>query len=902
MSFFKIYNYFSELKYKKFYKQYKPIINSIQYFDQKYKNFNEIEIKNNTKIFFERFKKGETLDQLLPEAFATVINATKRLKGKTINVLGVPIIWDMIPYETQIIAGIALYKNKIAQMQTGEGKTLAATLPLYLNSITGKNCQLATINEYLAKRDSEWMGYLYNYLGLSVGYVDSKMSNKEKILAYNANITYSTFSELGFDYLRDNSIAISKENQVQKNYYFCIIDEIDSILIDEARTPLVISNSKNINNNNINEKLLLDLKNKIIIIVSLQEELCDNIMDEILFKPLLDENNLYKLLKVKIGMPKNKKFKNFINNNENKAKLEKFEININRSFNREKLFKLKESLYFTLENNYNGVYLTDKGRIALSPFNDQDKFIIPDLYKKIKKIKENNKLSLLEKKIEQEKAENIYLEKIESINYINKLLQAYCIYEKNVSYIIKNKKIIIIDPNTGRPMENHKWGDCLHQAVEAKESLPITNYDYTHSSITIQNYFRLYEKLAGMTATAETEEKEFYDIYNLDVIPIPTHKKCIRNDIKDKIFYNKEDKYKNILQTIKQKYLKKQPVLVGTSSVAESELLSNMLNIEFIPHNILNANRVEDEAFIISKAGQIGNITISTNMSGRGTDIKIDEKVKKIGGLCVIGTERNYSIRVDLQLRGRAGRQGDPGESLFYLSLEDKLINYFPNLNNLNILSKLFKYNYWNNYISNPLLNISIEKIQKKIEFENYNIRKKLLEYDNVLNLHRSIIYKLRNNVLKEKNIIKIILGMIYEEMINIKKNIFKLHKKFFNHKNLVSFIEKNFFFKLKEKDFIGVKYNNFEDIVTKKIELLLKEKNINNIDLDELRKNIINIIDIKWQKHLYVIENLKFDVSLKNYSQETPIDAYKNEAFIYFNFLISKIRKNVILYLYNLL
>ncbi|MDR1590994.1 MAG: preprotein translocase subunit SecA, partial [Puniceicoccales bacterium] len=752
---------FSGRHYKKFLRKCQPKVKAIYSYEVEYKKLEESQLCEKTMEFMGRYQRGESLDSLLPEAFSLVKEGARRLFGRTIEVCGHEIEWNMIHYDVQLIGGIALHENRIAEMATGEGKTLVATLPLYLNALTGRNCQLATVNDYLARRDSEWMGYLYNLLGLSVGCIQSGMDSEERHEQYSCNITYGTSSEFGFDYLRDNGLASSLEEQVQKDHYFCIVDEIDSILIDEARTPLIISGPSF----EESEAPYLEIKALVEKVVVLQQAMCNKLIDEardLLGTDSQNEDAYKKLWKVKQGMPKNRQFMRLLENGAYAKKLDKFDLEIGADINREMRTELKEELYFTIDEKGHQVDLSEIGRTALYP-KDPDAFVLPDLPAIYSEIDGNYGMNPEEKLSKKQAAEAIFIEKSEKIHCLHQLLRAYSLYNRDEEYVIQDGKVIIVDENTGRAMPGRRWSEGLHQAVEAKEGVKVEKESKTYATITIQNYFRMYEKLAGMTGTAETEAQEFYDIYKLNVMAIPTNRPCCRIDHNDVIYKTRREKYAAVLETIKEAHQKQQPVLVGTASVEASELLSRMLRLEKIQHTVLNAKFHEKEAEIVANAGQLGAVTISTNMAGRGTDIRLDEGVAELGGLFVIGTERHESRRVDRQLRGRCARQGDPGVSRFFISLEDNLMRLFAGSGPMAaILDRNFQEG---DVLEHPLLNRSIESAQKKVEAYNYSVRRRLLQYDDVLNKQREIIYNMRNQVLAAENIRALLFSLIEDEI-----------------------------------------------------------------------------------------------------------------------------------------
>jgi len=671
----KILKLFAGSHYKKFYKKARPIVAKINELEKQYQSLSDEQLQAKTPEFKQRLANGETLDQILPEAFAVVKNAARRLCGKKIIVCDHEIEWQMVHYDVQLIGGIALHQNMIAEMATGEGKTLVATLPLYLNALTGKGCHLVTVNEYLARRDSEWMGYLYNFLGLSVSWIYNMQDMQEKSQAYKADITYGTASEFGFDYLRDNGMASSAEAQVQRPHYYCIVDEVDSILIDEARTPLIISGPVQ----EEREAPYNQLKPLIEKVVKLQNHFCNRLINDVREAKELnkvDEAAIIKMWQVKMGAPKNRMLRQLMEDADLRKRLDKMDMEMAADFRKEDRFKFKEELYYVIDEKQHSSDLTERGRNAVHPENP-DAFVLPDLPTIFIDIDADKSLSPQEKQQKKLAAEEQFIALSEDIHCISQLLRAYSIYEKDIEYVVQDGKVHIVDPNTGRIMYGRRWSEGLHQAVEAKEGVAIEKETKTYATITIQNYFRLYEKLAGMTGTAETEAQEFHDINGLNVMAIPTNVACQRVDKNDVIYKTRREKFNAAIDEIVAANGRGQPVLVGTASVEASEVLSRMLKRKGIEHTVLNAKLHQQEAEIVAQAGQRGAVTIATNMAGRGTDIKLGEGVNELGGLYVLGTERHESRRIDRQLRGRCARQGDNGLSKFLVSLEDDLLRIF---------------------------------------------------------------------------------------------------------------------------------------------------------------------------------------------------------------------------------
>ncbi len=893
----KILKLFAGSHYKKFYRKTRPIIAKINKIEQEYQSLSDDQLKAKTAEFKERYAKGETLDQLLPEAFAAVKNAARRLCGKKIMVCGHELTWEMVHYDVQLIGGIALHNNMIAEMATGEGKTLVATLPLYLNALTGKGCHLVTVNEYLAKRDSEWMGYLYNFLGISVSWIYNMQDMDEKAAAYKADITYGTASEFGFDYLRDNGMANSAASQVQRPHYYCIVDEVDSILIDEARTPLIISGPSD------EERELPFTKYKPAIekVVRLQETLCNRLIGEV--KSAHDsgkevgEDIIIKMWQVKLGAPKNRILRQLMEDPVLSKKLDKLDMEMAADFRKNESFKYKEQLYYVIDEKQHTSDLTESGRSAIHPENP-DAFVLPDLATIFMDIDADSSLTPQQRQEKKIAAENKYIAVSEEIHCISQLLRAYSIYEKDVEYVVQDGKVHIVDQNTGRIMYGRRWSEGLHQAVEAKEGVAIEKETKTYATITIQNYFRLYEKLAGMTGTAETEAQEFHDIYALNVMAIPTNKPCRRVDYNDVIFKTRREKYNAAVEEIKRAHARGQPVLVGTASVEASELLSRVLRRTGIPHNVLNAKNHEKEAEIVARAGELGAVTIATNMAGRGTDIKITPQVEELGGLYVLGTERHEARRIDRQLRGRCARQGDRGMSRFLLSLEDDLLRIFGRSPVAKLLDKTFQEGQ---PLDHPLLNRSIERAQKTVESQNYSYRKRLLQFDDVLNKQREIIYGLRNEILHADTPREMVFDFIKDELderIGALAGIGSDDRQN-SVKTLCSWVTSRFPINLDAEKLFEKSAEEIHDAIMSEIEALYKVRE--EVELPEAlvaieRFVVLRALDKNWQDHLTEMEDLRRSIGLRGYAQKDPLYEYKSEAFKYFEALMGKVRNDVCL------
>lgn len=893
----KILKLFAGSHYKKFYKKARPIVQKINELEKQYQSLSDEQLKAKTLEFKKRYAGGESLDSILPEAFATVKNAARRLCGKKITVCGHEIEWQMVHYDVQLIGGMALHKNMIAEMATGEGKTLVATLPLYLNAITGKGCHLVTVNEYLAKRDSEWMGYLYNFLGLSVSWIYNMQDMEEKAKAYQADITYGTASEFGFDYLRDNGMASSVQTQVQRGHYFCIVDEVDSILIDEARTPLIISGPVQ----DDREPPYNKLKPLIEKVVRLQTHLCNKLIGEVqaAFKenPDVDEATVIKMWQVKLGAPKNRILMQLMEDGALRKKLDKLDAEMAADFRKNERFKFKEELYYVIDEKQHTSDLTELGRNAIHPENP-DAFVLPDLPTIFMEIDADKSMTPQQKQEAKLREEDKFIALSEDIHCISQLLRAYSIYERDVEYVVQDGKVHIVDPNTGRIMYGRRWSEGLHQAVEAKEGVKIEKETKTYATITIQNYFRLYEKLAGMTGTAETEAQEFHDIYGLNVMAIPTNKPCMRKDSNDIIYKTRREKYNAAIDEIEAAHRRGQPILVGTASVEASELLSRMLKRKNVPHTVLNAKHHQQEAEIIAHAGEKGAVTIATNMAGRGTDIKLGEGVEELGGLYVLGTERHEARRIDRQLRGRCARQGDRGYSKFMISLEDDLMRKFGNSTMAKILNKTFQEGA---PLDHPLLNRSIETAQKTVENQNYSIRKRLLQYDDVLNKQREIIYGIRNSVLNEESSRNTVFDLINDELDERIASL-ALNEETESDtelQTLCSWVTSRFPIAILPEQLKGKTPEKMRETIFAEIQAVYKIRE--DVEDPEALKAIekfvlLRALDKNWQDHLTEMEDLRRSIGLRGYGQRDPLNEYKSEAYKYFDSLMGKIRNDVCL------
>jgi preprotein translocase subunit SecA len=887
---------FSGRHYKKYLKRCLPIVAQINVFDVEYQSLTDDELRAKTAEFMQRIKAGELLDDLLPEAFATVKSAARRMCGQSYDVCDHQLPWNMVHYDVQLIGGISLHERHISEMATGEGKTLVSTCPLYLNALTGRNCQLVTVNDYLARRDSEWMGHIFRFLGLTVGCIQNSMDPQTRREMYECNITYGTASEFGFDYLRDNGMTSRKEDQVQRDHYFCIIDEVDSILVDEARTPLIISGPMQ----DDNPLPFKEIKPSIQNLVAQQQAYCNNLVAEAKVTLEAEDSDVdakhvavAKLYQVKLGMPKNKQFHRLNEVPAFRRAVDKFDLEMNSDFNKKQRYSLKEELFYVIDEKQQQADLTEKGRVLMSP-NDPDAFMLPDLPTQFIEIEKQETLALEAKQAAKQAAETLFQQTSERIHCISQLLRAFSLYERDKEYVVQEGKVNIVDQNTGRVMPGRRWSDGLHQAIESKENCTIEKETKTYATVTIQNYFRMYEKLSGMTGTAETEASEFNEIYGLQVMVIPTHRPCVRIDKNDVIFKTRREKFAAVIKEIEAAHKAGQPVLVGTASVEASEVLSRMLKRANIVHSVLNAKFHEQEAEIVTNAGRKGAVTIATNMAGRGTDIKLGAGVPEQGGLYVIGTERHESRRIDRQLRGRCARQGDPGLSKCFVSLEDDLMRLFANAGPISrILEKSMSEG---EELEHPALNWSIENAQKKVEQQNFSIRKRLLQFDDVLNMQREVIYGIRNDAIQSDTPRDIVYEMLEEEL-ELRLDTLAADKEGDAVENFLAWLNAYFPIALKAEAMKGktpdaqlehilerIKdaYNQREEFETKEALVGLE------------RYIIIRSLDRRWQDHLTEMEELRRSVNLRGYGQKDPLSEYKSEAYVFFEELMNNVRTEI--------
>jgi len=840
--------------------------------------------------------RAEYLESILPEAYAVVKNTARRLCGEEWEVCDQPTKWEMVHFDVQLIGGIGLHRGMIAEMATGEGKTLVATLPVFLNALTGLGVHIITVNDYLARRDSEWMGYLFRYLGLTVGCIQNGQRGDERKAQYECDITYGTASEFGFDYLRDNGMAQRAEDQVQRNHYFALIDEVDSVLIDEARTPLIISGPVTARQDQQFDTYKATIQN----LYRKQTQHCNDLAKEA--NQEFEAGNVEQagvlFYKVKLGMPRNRGLLRAMEDAEKRRAIEKAELDFYRDPQKTALFELKEELYFTLDPKQHEAELTEKGRQFLSP-DDPEAFILPDLSDTFSEIDGDENLDDAEKAQRKSELQEQVTAQAEKMHTISQLMRAYTLYERDVHYVVEDNRVMIVDENTGRKMPGRRWSDGLHQAVEAKEGVTIEGETQTYASITVQNYFRLYEKLGGMTGTAETEAAEFRDIYKLDVLVVPTNRPVARTDHNDKIFKTQREKFKSVVELIRERHTRGQPILLGTASVESSEVLARMLKRERIPHSVLNAKFHMQEAEIVARAGQPGAVTVATNMAGRCTDIKLGEGVPDVGGLFVIGTERHRSRRVDRQLRGRCARQGDPGESVFYVSFEDDLMMQFGAAERMTKMMERFGLEEGQE-LEHGWLNKSVENAQKKVEQRDYMARKHILEYDDVMNNQRTVVYGYRNEVLQTEDPHALVLEIIDDALPSIMQDCFDPETGTLDREQVVHAVNAHFPLGLTADDEVFEEKSD-DEIVDFIIEQAKSAYEVKTRHEDPERVEglerfvILHSIDQLWQEHLYEMDNLRESIGNYRYAQKDPLVEYKHSAYQLFVGLMDRIKTEVL-------
>jgi preprotein translocase subunit SecA len=912
------------------------------------------------------------LDEILPEAFAVVKNACRRLCGTDVIVRERPLRWEMVPFDVQLIGGYSLHTGHIAEMATGEGKTLVGTLPVYLNALTGRGVHVVTVNDYLAARDAEWMGSIYKFLGLTVGVILHDQPPRVRREQYYCDITYGTNSEFGFDYLRDNGMALRKEEQVQRGHYFAIVDEVDSILIDEARTPLIISGPAV----HTFDEQYAQWKPTVDGLVRAQQQLCARFLKEAeeLLKKLhptdgsqvqnadeLEKQAGLLLFRVKTGQPRAEALMKILEVPENAGMMNRAELELHKDQKKVDLYREKEELLFAMDEKSHEADLTEKGRNHISP-QDPDAFVLPDLTTMLHDVDAGSEPDARKRLEAKAKLQADFEGKAQKIHAISQLLKAYSLYQLDVEYVVQDNKVIIVDQHTGRLMAGRRWSDGLHQAVEAKEGVAIERETQTLATITIQNYFRLYQKLAGMTGTAETEASEFFDIYKLGVMTIPTNMPNIRKDSDDSVYKTRREKFNAVVKEIKALHAQGRPVLVGTVSVETSEMLSRMLKKEGLIHSVLNAKYHQQEAEIVARAGQRGAITIATNMAGRGTDIKLGEGVrwnvecrphpegkgqrykltdaatgeireldsdslvvnvfnltpqtKVVGGLHVLGTERHESRRIDRQLRGRCSRQGDPGSSHFFISLEDDLMRLFGSDRIVKLMERMGLEE--GEELKHGLLNRSIQQAQKRVEGHNFQQRKRTLEYDDVMNKQREVIYGFRNEIINSDDVRDRLMDIIEEVVILKIEEFTSAHADVaeWRVRPLADWVNLNFPLGLPEAEIAKAAADGKEEPVANSIYdgLSPAQFAVCNFISDSIRKayelkvsfeepdklatveryTILQAIDKLWQEHLYEMDSLRHSIGLRAHGQRDPLLEYKAEAFKIFDELMVNVKTEI--------
>jgi preprotein translocase subunit SecA len=915
-------------------RKYQKIVSKVNSWEEKYQSLSDEELRQKTDEFRKRLAAGERLDDLLPEAYAVVKNTCRRLCGLEIHVSGYSQRWDMVPYDVQILGAIAMHYGSVAEMQTGEGKTLTASMPLYLNALTGKPTHLVTVNDYLVERDCEWIGTIYRWLGLTVQPLTNQTPHAMRSSVYRSDIVYGTSSEFGFDYLRDNSMVQRKEEQCQRGYFFAIIDEVDSILIDEARTPLIISGPSA-----VSRQMYDELKDDVSSLVRLQRDFCNKLATDA--KKILDTDKptekadkyeaevkeaFRKLWLVSKGTPQNKALKRLREDPESRAEIEKWDTYYYSEPNKEERSAALSELYIIVDERANEFEVTDKGINAWSESagKSENDFVMLDLGYEYAKIDENPEFSEQDKLHQKVLLREEDAKRKERAHNLRQLLRAHLLMEKDVDYIIAEDKIVIIDENTGRPQPGRRFSDGLHQAIEAKEGVAIQGETQTYATITLQNYFRLYEKLSGMTGTAMTEANEFKEIYKIDVLSIPTHRKCQRVDADDEIYMTEREKYNAIVKEIQEVHKTGRPILIGTESVEVSEKLSRILKQNKLEHTVLNAKNHAKEAEIIADAGKQFAITLATNMAGRGTDIKLKKEVAALGGLHVVGTTRHQSRRIDRQLRGRSARLGDPGSSKFFVSFEDSLMRLFTSPRITTFLQRFRPPE--GEAIKAKVLNKSIETAQKRVEQRNYTMRKHTLEYDDVMNKQRSEIYAFRNDILHSndtKGIADQVLESVCEQMSK-KYFISRSTEGGWNAEGYREWLMSQFPITFDAEEFDS-DYSDVNEIESKAIQKVLaafnkkisheisviaeiqeafapsSQKQEPEAILSEILRNLlVHHVDQLWQEHLLNIDHLRTEVHLRAIGQKDPLLEFKHEAFTLFDSLSLRIKEEISLALFK--
>lgn len=888
---------FARLKNANFMRKTAKIIRNIERFEKQYAAFGKPDLPAKTEEFRRRIAGGERLEKILPEAFALARTAARLISGESFSVCGREEKWDMVHYRVQLQAGIALARNSVCEIATGEGKTLIATLPAFVYALFGRGCHIATVNEYLARRDCEWMRPLYSALGLSCDFVYARQSAENKKRAYLADITYGTAAEFGFDYLRDNSTTQSAGEKVQRGFFYCLVDEADSVLVDEARTPLIISGGDDEASENPFEKILP----KIRALVAEQNKLCGAIAGEVLAKitkaGAFDESDLGKIAQVKYGAPRNKMLKRILKTGLANVALEKLQTALDTNLGEFKKREIAEGLFYCVDEKNNTASLTKKGQDFLEPDNP-DAFTFPDAEARLRAIDADASLSPAEKAARKSETAEAVSKTAERLQLVSQLLRAFSLYERDVDYIVRNGKIEIVDPNTGRVMEGRRWSDGLHQAVEAKEGLKIGAENITYATVSIQNYFRMYAYLSGMTGTAAELSEEFAETYKMSALEIPPNKPCVRIDNPDIVFLTRAEKFARIVETVKSVRAQGRPVLVGTSSVEESETLSRMLKIAGVPHNLLNAKHDAREAELVARAGGRGMITIATNMAGRGTDIKLGDGVNELGGLFVIASEHNYSRRIDRQLMGRCARQGDNGQTQFIVSLEDEIFRKYADVSPFqNALQKKHRKGV---PFYHPLFARLVEKTQDKLEGDYSAARKNMLRFDNPANKQRAATYAARDEILSDEQLgafmsdalrravsDAVFEALPAEDMDISDADIAALE---ISLRSGFAFAADAFEFGVRRKaDIAETLASRAEESLEKSLEIFGAEN-----ALKIKRYAALSALDSAWRDHLARLENLREAIYLRGYAQKDPYCEFEREAFDSFTEFWGGFRKSL--------
>jgi preprotein translocase subunit SecA len=900
-------------------------VEEINRFFDSYRSLSDSDLPKKTEEFVARVKDGETLDDIMPEAFALVKEACRRSLGRKWTVTDNEIAWDMVPFDVQLIGGIVLHEGQVSEMKTGEGKTLVAVMPLYLNALGKKGSHLVTVNDYLAKRDREWMGPIYETLGLTVGYIQQGMDSEERRPQYAADITYGTNNEFGFDYLRDNMV-LDVRDKVQRGFNYAIVDEVDIILVDEARTPLIISGPVGTSKQNV----LQGLTPLVSRVFREQERLVSRIVDE--GERLYRQGNLNdasaKLLQARRGTPKNKKLMRLEQEEGVKRSIERQEL----EFIREKRFhQIDDELFFVIDEQNHNVDITEKGRQALSP-GDAGLFVLPDLSSELQKIDVDPNLPPQERLLQKEKTYHDYAQKTEKLHNIQALFKAYALFDKDVDYVVTpDGNVVIVDEFTGRLMPGRRFSDGLHEALEAKENVQIREETQTLGTITLQNYFRLYRRLAGMSGTVMSIANELYSVYKLDAVEIPTNAPVRRLDYTDIVYRTKQEKYHAVVDEIVRWHKLGRPVLVGTTSVQVSEEIDRMLRPTGISYSVLNAKNHAAESQIIKDAGKPGSVTIATNMAGRGTDIKLGRSVVKGEhcyitsgdgkcshweeqpgrclkdipcGLYILGTERHEARRIDDQLRGRSGRQGDPGSSRFFLSLEDDLMRLFGSDRVAAILDRFGQKEM--EAIENPMVTRAIANAQKRVEIRNAEMRKHLLEYDDVMNKQREVVYHLRDQLLLGADL-KDVFRDIATDAIGdlVAKHTAARHPEEWNWTELRTEFGITFLADIEPPDEEMGRFSQ-QDLVDRMTDRALarfeqrREQVGSEIFPNLLKAALLHPLDAKWRDHLYALDLVREGINLRAYGQKDPLLEYKQESFKMFDEMMGDYRREALTFLFR--